>query len=276
MPNVKKINIFVIISIAVILFSCEESSTEVVEQPLLKFVVTGIQSPDLFQLSDTDSTFIASVRFDNDESISGVWFNISTANDLSRLVSEVQMKDNGNLDNGDGQQGDGIYSGKTFIGPAVKSGKYQITFYAEDAINPAPANVHKIGVKYFEIVGGKENSPPVLTDLSLPDTVSRGQKFSFSVKAEDEDGLQDIREVYYELYNPNGEKIVNSKGISQFPMFDDGDTQTNGDETPGDGVYSVFLTFPSNQLTGLWEFKFTAVDKSDAESNQLSKMVFVK
>lgn len=267
---------FVLFFTLLLLTSCEESSTEVIEQPLVQFVVTAISAPNTFVFSENDSSFVASVTIENPENISDVWFNISTADGLTRIVTGVKMADNGNELNGDETEGDGIFSGKTFLGKEIKSGKYQVDFYLSDKINPQPDNIHKIGINYFEVEGGKENYPPQIISLAIPDTVLKNQKFTFSVEVEDSNGLQDIREVYYELFNPSGEQIVNSKGISQFPLFDDGDVDANGDETAGDGVYTVFLTIPSGQPTGLWEFKFTAVDKSDAKSNQLSKEVFVK
>ncbi len=277
MKKQKNFLLFCILLLAALLFaSCEKSPTEIIDQPLVKFIVRGISAPETFTLSEQDSSFVASLKVENTKTVSEIWFDISSADGLTSIASNVKMKDNGNSLDGDETENDGIFSGKTFIGRQLKSGEYQITFFIEDMINSPPANIHKVGVKYFTIVGGKANSTPVLSNLVMPDTVSIGQKFTFSVKVEDEDGLQDIREVYYELFNPNGEKVVNSKGISQFPLFDDGDTSSNGDETAGDGVYTVFLTIPSGQPTGLWEFKFTAVDKSNAKSNQLSKKVFVK
>ncbi len=256
--------------------SCEKTPTEVIEQPLIQFVVTSISAPGTYVLSGTDSSFVTSVTIENPENISGVWFNISTADGISRIVSGVKMLDNGDKTNGDEIAGDGIYSGKTFLGKGVKSGKYQIDFFVSDKINPEPANVHKIGIKYFEVKGGAENYPPEIINVSIPDTVMKEEKFTFSAEVKDSNGLQDIREVYYELFNPNGEQVVNSKGISRFPLFDDGDTNANGDQAAGDGVYTVFLTIPANQPTGLWEFKFTAVDKSDEKSNKVSHSVYVK
>ncbi len=272
--NLFYLSVFFVIML--FLTACEESSTEVIEQPLVQFVVTGISAPDKFILSESDSSFVASVTIENPQNLSDVWFNVSTADGLTRIETNVKMADNGNEINGDETEGDGIFSGKTFLGKDTKSGKYQVEFYIADKINPQPDNIHKIGIKYFEVEGGKQNSPPQIVNLAIPDTVSRNQKFTFSAEVKDSNGLQDIREVYYELFNPNGEKVVNSKGISQFPLFDDGDVNANGDETAGDGIYTVFLTIPTNQPTGFWEFKFTAVDKSDAKSNQVSRSVYVK
>ena len=63
--------------------------------------------------------------------------------------------------------------------------------------------------------------------------------------------------------------ISNSENISKFPMFDDGDTNINGDETAEDGTYTVVLRFPESVETGDWEFRFNAVDKAGQVSNTI-------
>ena len=44
-------------------------------------------------------------------------------------------------------------------------------------------------------------------------------------------------------------------------MFDDGNSANDGDQTAGDGIYSVVLNFPASQPTGPWKFEFQAKDK---------------
>ena len=102
------------------------------------------------------------------------------------------------------------------------------------------------------------------------------KQFSFLSKHADNNGLNDIEFVFYEAYNPDGVKVVNSKGISQFPMFDDGNTQENGDVTSGDGIYSVLLTFPATTQKGTWRFVFYAKDRGGLLSNAIEKSVVVE
>ena len=81
--------------------------------------------------------------------------------------------------------------------------------------------------------------------------------------------------VYYEMYKPDGTQQVNSQGLSQFPLYDNGDTSGTGDLTAGDGRYSFKLTFPVEIEIGTWEFRFYAEDRSGALSNVISHNIEV-
>ena len=104
---------------------------------------------------------------------------------------------------------------------------------------------------------------------------NEGNAMSAAVEVSDSNGLQDVEFVFYEAYNPDGIKVVNSQGISQFPMFDDGNTQENGDVTAGDGIFTVVLTFPISAQTGTWRFEFQARDRSKTLSNKIFHNIIV-
>lgn len=115
---------------------------------------------------------------------------------------------------------------------------------------------------------GPTDFPPVLSNLAVPDTILTGidQRYIFSVKCNDENGLDDIDSVSYKISTNTGQLVVS--GI----MFDDGNYDTHGDNVPGDGKYSIRLKFDLD--TGDYRFAVHAVDRSNLKSDELSDTFF--
>jgi len=122
-------------------------------------------------------------------------------------------------------------------------------------------------VYVFKIV---HNDPPVLSELSAPDTVSRssGQSFVLSVKVTDPQGLGDVSQVYFNTYKPDG---APSSG-NPFFMRDDGQ---GGDATAHDGIYSLGISISTQNATGNYRFEFYAVDYSGAVSQPIIHVITV-
>jgi len=105
---------------------------------------------------------------------------------------------------------------------------------------------------------------PVLSNLAVPDTILTGidQRYIFSVKCEDQNGLDDIDSVSFRISTNSGQLVVS--GI----MFDDGNYDAHGDNVPGDGKYSIRLKF--DLVTGDYRFAVQVVDLTRLRSNELS------
>jgi len=184
-----------------------------------------------------------------------------------KRVLNLELKDDGFQN--DEYPNDGIYSVKVFFSKNFAEGNYSIKFYALDQYE----QIRKLGAHSFKYISKTTNYVPILSNLSLPDSVKINIPFAFSVQVEDSNGLSDIQKVYYELYRPDGSKVANSQGISQFPLFDDGAENSSGDSTANDGIFTVRLTFPSGQPLGNWKFDFSASDRSNKLSNIISKQI---
>ncbi len=128
----------------------------------------------------------------------------------------------------------------------------------------------------FYFINGQDTLPPVISNLIMPDTIQPGETILSTIEVSDRNGLNDIYFVFYEAYDPDGIRVVNSQGIYQFPMFDDGMTSVNGDVTADDGIYSVRLTFPQNVQLGTWRFQFQAEDRTGALSNIINHYVLIQ
>jgi hypothetical protein len=127
------------------------------------------------------------------------------------------------------------------------------------------------------------NKPPMLSDLTAPDSVSIGSPyllFTLTIRANDPDGLGDIQKVFFNSFRPDGSPATNNP----FQMYDDGSESqifpapvfTSGDAVKGDGVYTLkIILFPNDPLTGIptqrgvYRFEFQATDRSGAVSNTI-------
>jgi hypothetical protein len=115
-----------------------------------------------------------------------------------------------------------------------------------------------------------ENFPPVLSNLIVPDTVitNINQRFIFSVICTDENGLDDIDSVFYQIFSLT-ERFITS-GI----MFDDGDYSNHGDNVPKDGKYSIRLKL--DLAEGYYRFIVKAIDRTQLESDALTDTFYAK
>jgi hypothetical protein len=251
--------ILILITIISILWSCEEIPNETVEPKSADYLVTEINAPDIIVFTESDNSITTSIVVNQSETLEAVWFNISTLNGLESLSSSNFMSSNDNI----------TFSGKAKLDANLLSGKYEISYYIQDNVSSSDNNVKKVGTKQFQYLSEVQNFPPSINDLKMPSEINKNVRFSFNIKVSDPNGLNDIQSVYYEVKDPDGNKISNSQGISKFPLFDDGNTTENSDVTANDGIYSVYLIFPVGSQSGNWVFNFNAVDKSDSISNTI-------
>ncbi len=256
------INIISLLLFISAFISCDKIPDGIVETKLVEYKVVAISAPTTFSTNSSDSVITTSVELQKATTINAVWCSVKLNNGSETKYSRVNLLDSGDLqNNGDQRKDDGIFSGKFVMSKKYSNGNYQIEYFVEDNIRTSPNNLQKVGTCTFIFDNGQINFAPVLSDLVIPTSVNRGTIFTFTIKAVDPNGLTDIASVFYRLYKPDGTLVVNSQGISEFPMFDDGNTANDGDQTAGDGIYSVVLNFPASQPTGSWKFEFQAKDK---------------
>ena len=252
---------------------CEKDFNTVIDAQIDNIQVASVRAIDLIVFNPADSSFTFSIRFSSVNGLNIVSINIFSPSNNIINDQPLGLLDNGNItNNGDTTAGDLTYSNKYLFSRNFENGSYNVEYIV--TLNDGATKI--IASQHFIYNNGKLNTPPVISNLIQPDTVLINVQFTFSVVVNDPDGLQDIKEVYYELFMPNGTKIINNQGISQFPLFDDGNTISNGDVTAGDGRYTVFLTFPSSVTLGSWKFDFTAKDKVGLTSNTITHNVEIK
>ncbi|MFC1477026.1 hypothetical protein ACFL6L_01010 [candidate division KSB1 bacterium] len=170
----------------------------------------------------------------------------------------VQLNDDG-ADN-DAAAGDGRFTGR-LPHDALRtfgSGIYTVLFYAADSAG----NISDDVVQEISVVTSYTDIEPEIVRIIAPDSIKADDSNNLlQVVVADQNGLNDILEVYFISTRPNG----TSSG-TPFSMYDDG--VTLGDDIADDGIYSLIISIPSTTTKGSWIFTFYVVDKS---LNQSSK-----
>jgi hypothetical protein len=141
-------------------------------------------------------------------------------------------------------------------------------------VNGLDAKGQSINSTYskFKIFYGLK--PPVLSDLSCPDTIKSSStdtlQIILSIRVNDPSGLKDVQYVYFNSYKPDGSPSPGNR----FIMYDDG-LGGHGDAVAGDGVFSkVIYMFPGAQK-GRYRFEFFSIDYSNLVSNVVVKYIVV-
>lgn len=263
-----KLKLFFILLFAII-YGCENIPSGIVEPKNVDYKVEEISAPDVFIYSEDNKVLTTSIKISKSEVIDKVWFDVLTADGFEivssgNLMTEVEF---------------GVtrtYYGTLSLSETLLSGDYDIIYYVQDRIRTIDANVMKVGVKKFRFESTAVNFPPQITNLIMPNEVNRGEDFIFSINASDPNGKNDIQAVFFTLLRPDSTIVfADTLGNTQFPMFDNGDSNI-GDQTAGDGVYSLKNSFSNSSQTGIWKFTFNAIDKSDSISNTITHSLNVK
>ncbi len=158
---------------------------------------------------------------------------------------------------GDTVAHDGVYSFFKDLSDTLRTiGEHLIRFQAIDH----EGLVSRAVVVSFYI--DEPNEPPVLSQLSMPDTVSRSGDVSFliSVQTDDPQGLADVRKVYSNMTKPDGTPFE----YNPIRLYDDG---SQGDLVGGDGLFSLSVSISAQTDTGIYRFDFFAEDQSQAISD---------
>jgi len=226
-------------------------------------VILRVNVPEIVTSAQMDSVFL-SAKISDEQGIADVCSVFCALYlPLANEPSITYILNNDGI-SGDTIAGDSLFSliadlKESTAGPGI----YTLRFQAKD----------RGGLLSWPVVASFdlqiENHPPVLSDISAPDIVSRSQAlpFTISVKADDQEGYNDIQRVWFIVKKPDG---TSSDDI--FEMFDNGE---HGDELAGDSVFSLSIIISSQNQTGDYEFTFKARDKSGAESNPVIHTITV-
>lgn len=238
-----------------------------------EFRLTKIEAPLYFTKTVTDSVITLNLHFTGESKPEDIWLSLSSADGKQEIISYKQLKDDGNTSaNGDITRDDNIYTGRITMSVLYPSDYYDFAFFCRKN----NGEVVKIGVHKILYDNGTSNEAPVLSDLNITASVTRGESFIFSVKAADANGYSDITTVFFKLYRPDGTVVIDTRtGLSEFPMDDSGNLDVYGDTQAGDGIYTFKNSFGTTAPTGPWKFEFAAKDKGKKISNILTTNVTV-
>ncbi len=212
----------------------------------LKNVFVSVQVEDTYGQEDIDSVF----------------FQIYPSFNPNFSLQQ-SLWDNGL--NGDEVANDGVYSFLGDLSDTLRTiGTHLIRYQAIDRAGFISQSL----VLYFYIDG--INGPPVLSQLSIPDTVSRylSPIFLISVQADDPQGLADVKKVYFNMINPDDTPFE----YNPVPLYDDGNY---GDQTARDGLFSISVSMSSQTDRGIYQLRFFAEDYANTLSDSLTHQLVV-
>ncbi len=248
---------------------CEKTNNDIVDSQI-SYQVESVNTVDNFYYISGDSLITVSLKLNSSADIKNIYFDIYSSDNAQLNDSPVEMYDNGVIDNGDTTAGDNVYSSKYPLSKSYPIGLYTIKFFITD-LN---SNTRQVAVRSFEYDNNQVNYPPHLSDLVAPNNVIVEDPKSvifMSVAASDSNSLKDIKEVYFISYRPDG-----STSGAKNQMFDDGNTQNDGDVTAGDGIYSILIEVTPQNTKGKYRFDFKAVDRSNKLSNIISHNIVIQ
>ncbi|MCU0333216.1 MAG: hypothetical protein MUE64_04270 [Ignavibacteriaceae bacterium] len=164
---------------------------------------------------------------------------------------------------------DDLYENQFILKRENPIGNYTVRFSAEGF----EGGIKQVAIGTFYFKNGQDNLPPAIANTFIdPDTVVVTQPTVIftSVAASDPNGLNDILEVYFIVYRPDG----TTNGSRVF-LYDDGKPE-NGDLTAGDGIFSRLIQVDQSNQKGSYRFEFRAKDRIGDLSNILNHFVLIQ
>jgi hypothetical protein len=266
----------IILLLFLFIFGCDKIPTGVVDDiQQTDFQTVAVKSPESVTYSKSDSTFVTNIKFNSATDINQVWVDLYSSDNSKLNSSPIYLYDDGNLaSNGDSAKGDMVFSAKVPMSSNYSNGSYTLKYSVLDKDNTE----RSVAAHNFNYKAVLVDTPPVISNLVAVDTLiinsdaSKPTIFYLSLKVSDKDGQNDIKEVYFKLFKPDGSQTSTPKNI----MYDDGDYNNHGDQTAGDGVYSYGGKLLAGTPSGNWKFVFYAADKSDSLSNVIIHYIYIK
>jgi len=218
------------------------------------------EAPFMIQVTATDP--------DSDDYVDRVVYQIISPL-FDEVMEEKELFDDGT--HGDSVAGDNIFSITTSSAFALwKFGNYHLYVQAYDKHNRSSMSLYKL-IPWTKMEIG---NPPTVANVIAPDTVklpadtSYAISFLITVEANDPDHVNDIQEVFFNTYKPDG----TLSDASPLQMYDNG---TMGDENANDQVYSLRVFLVYQNTPGDYRFEFQAIDYSSLLSNKITHIITV-
>jgi hypothetical protein len=269
--KIKTFKIFPISVILVFIFiGCEKDYDNVIENYNPDYQVKLVSPSDSIQYDPLDSLITIRIAFNFAVNIQSVFCDVYAADNSKLNSSPLSLLDNGQIVNGDDLANDGSFANKFPLSESYPNGIYNIKYYVTDKSN----STNQVALGTFKFDNGQANIAPVISDdIVDPDTaiVAGTTVILTSIKAMDQNGLSDIDKVYFVVYRPDG-----TTNNSQNLMFDDGNLNDHGDQTAGDGIYSLLIQITSANQKGTYRLEFQARDRGGKLSNIINHSLLIQ
>lgn len=244
---------------------CEQSFDTVVDPQESEFQVLSMAPSETIVYEEgADSSVTVSISFTSDTSIDSVFAELyDRFNDplISAPVMLVKVND-------DGENGM-LYRGEFYLGSQRRSGYHHVHYYIREG--NAEREIAKNSF-YFE--RGFINILPEIVEVVAPDSVARGQEFTFTVEASDPNGDDDVRYVYFNLFRPDGSAVIDDRINSpNWYMDNNGPLAGLGDADADDMIWTFTNYFGATAPEGNWRFEFYVEDFQGGISQPVIKNI---
>lgn len=258
-----------ILSFLILLSACEKKFDNLIDNSTHNYQIETVSPKDSILFNLNDSSVVISVQFTQSSKLKSVYFSITDP--VGKIyANKIPLFDNGKSENGDLIAGDKKYSNKILMKSRDLNGRYTIKYYVDDDLS---ANRFS-ALTTFIYRNGVSNIAPLISDAFIdPDTmvVTTTVTIQTRLKALDENGLNDIKEVYFIVFRPDG-----STNNLKTQLFDDGKVSENGDLIAGDGIYSRKIQVNEANAKGTYRFEFRASDRGGLLSNIINYPVLIQ
>ncbi len=252
------------------LVGCEKEYTSIVENNIPDFQVKLVAPSDSIRYNPVDSLITIRIEFNSGLNIQNVFCDVYAADNNKINTSPLALLDNGKIENGDISANDGSYANKIALSETYPNGIYNIKYFVTDN----SSTTKQVALGTFKFDNGQANFAPVISDdIVNPDSavVTDTTIILTSLKVSDQNGLSDIDKVYFVVYRPNG-----TTSNTQNLMYDDGNLAQHGDQTAGDGIYSLIISINSTNTKGTYRLEFQAKDRGGKLSNIINHSLLIQ
>jgi len=262
--------IILLLMLSAVFISCEKEFDTVIDNPKPSYQVIAVSPKDSVLFNLEDSSLVLSIQFTPSSQVNSVFAEVINPAGKNLLNNTLVLLDNGKSENGDQTANDKIFSNKIIMKSNDLNGVYNIKFY----VNDNSASNKLAAWSTFKYRNGQSNFAPVISNAVIePDTVVVTDTILIltSLLVQDDNGLNDIKEVYFIVYRPDG----TTNGNKVF-LYDDGNIAQYGDQTAGDGIFSRIISVNQNNPKGTYRFEFRAVDRGGLQSNIINYPVLIQ
>jgi hypothetical protein len=268
--KIKSFKITALYLILVFIFiGCEKEYDTVIENYIPDYQVKLVSPSDSIRYNPVDSLITVRIAFNSASTIQSVYCDVYASDNSKLNSSPLSLLDNGKITNGDDVANDGSFANKIPLSESYPNGIYNIKYFVTDKSN----STNQVALGTFKFDNGQANIAPIISnDIVDPDTavVTDTTIILTSINVFDENGLSDIDKVYFVVYRPNG-----TTSGTQNILFDDG-LASHGDQTAGDGIYSLIIEIYSTNTKGTYRLEFQAKDRGGKLSNIINHSLLIQ
>jgi hypothetical protein len=243
-----------------IFIACDKTFDEIIDTTPNSFQVTSIEGiKDTIDLRNPgDSLLTVRVILKPGSEINSASFDLLDPDNSPVNSSSVPLL----------LVSENTYQNQFLMEESFTNGKYTVNVFivGTNEINNLAA------VSTFRFNNGVNFPPEIANTVIEPDTVAvnRPTVIFTSVEASDPNGPDDIDQVFFVVYRPNG-----TTNGTRNELFDNGDID-NGDEVAEDGIYSLLIQVDENNDKGTYRFEFQARDRGGIFSNKIDHFVLIQ